>query len=122
MVCLCYVEDKQSLLSKEGTGRVAIHRLKNIHHCYTFEANYYGTKYPKRTKDGAKLDCMKDNHFSLHEMKEMGKAIAISVLNVELPNATSNSSSLLGDVAGIQIASKNMQKRLNEGRNKTSGN
>ena len=27
--------------SKEGSGRVALHRASNIPHCYTLECNYY---------------------------------------------------------------------------------
>nr|KAJ3415295.1 Cytosolic carboxypeptidase-like protein 5 [Polyrhizophydium stewartii] len=34
--------------TKDGTGRVAMFRALGIHHCYTFEANYFGCRHDRR--------------------------------------------------------------------------
>lgn len=34
------VKDKKDGLSREGCGRVAIHKETNLPHCYTLECNY----------------------------------------------------------------------------------
>eukprot|EP00842_Homolaphlyctis_polyrhiza_P002942 jgi/Hompol1/3649/HPOL_000281-RA len=145
--------------SKEGTGRFAMHRALGIHHCYTFEANYYGCKMDRRpivkhaldlypstqsistvqkqsanTKSSARLQAalstsstgiaaaaasaaasavsnnnnssgtdsitnakrmaipraptLDDRRFTLQDMHSMGKSLAVSVLDMEIPRHT----------------------------------
>ena len=104
--------------TKDGTGRVAMYRAIGTHHCYTFEANYYGCRFDRRppmrysnnattphdesssSNDEAasqnksikkvissipKPLSADDKRFTLADMKQMGKSIAWSILDMEVP-------------------------------------
>ena len=50
------VKSKHDVTGKEGSGRVAIHRMTKIPRCYTMEINYNGGRYvnkipPKYNRD-----------------------------------------------------------------------
>ncbi|EDV28996.1 uncharacterized protein TRIADDRAFT_19682 [Trichoplax adhaerens] len=82
--------DKKDGLSKEGSGRVAIHKILGITHSYTLECNYNGGRIvnnvPSASSDNEGADLAMPLNTTLQytclHYEEIGQAVAISALDI----------------------------------------
>jgi hypothetical protein len=80
-----YCKDKSGI-SKEGSGRVAIHKATGIVRCYTLECNYNIGRTVNHVAAGFNIDdpevyFEKSPFYSIETYQDLGKAMMISVLD-----------------------------------------
>ena len=90
-----YTKGKSDNLSKDGSGRVAIFKETNLTHCYTLECNYnsgkkvnkISTAFGDSGRASPPLD-VEDSpiRYSIEHFADVGKALAISVLDLDNKN------------------------------------
>ncbi|XP_065174563.1 cytosolic carboxypeptidase-like protein 5 isoform X2 [Sycon ciliatum] len=81
---------ESGMKSKEGSGRVAMHRATNLVHCYTLECHYGSSRAPNpvvmiNTTDGRVSPVTKSYACALYEVKhfeQVGRALGVSILDL----------------------------------------
>jgi hypothetical protein len=85
-----YTTDKNGT-SKEGSGRVALHKASGHLHCYTLECNYNSGRMvnsiTSATTDGGRASPPQEGSFiphkySIEDYEEVGRGVAVAVLDM----------------------------------------
>lgn len=95
-------KDKRDGLSKEGSGRVSFYKQLNIQNCYTLECNYNTSKIINNlinpedevTDTNSELYSSGPPKYTISILEDVGRAIAISTLDLISQNPISRCSSL----------------------------
>ncbi|XP_038056620.1 cytosolic carboxypeptidase-like protein 5 isoform X2 [Patiria miniata] len=106
-----YTKDKRDGMSKEGSGRVAIHKATGIIHSYTLECNYNSGRFvnslsPATTDDGHATPPPLAGYppkYSPQHFEEVGRAVAVAAIDLTNTNPWSRlASTEYANVVGVR--------------------